>query len=169
VTADRPLHRLAALLAAQADAAIIRAIAGRPVAVGWATVELDRAAVELGTELGIGVERFIDAHATVALGARCRVARGCLPDGCSLVLLEPSTEGRLAASLARSGEGPVAVWLAVADLASAVAALRPAGIETTAERAGPLGAERLVLDGPIQGRINGPYRLLVEPAGTIGP
>ena len=159
----RPLDRISALLAAQADTADVRATAGRVIAVGWATVELDRAAIELGTELGIPADRFLDAPGTATLGARCRMARGVLPDGTSLVLLEPATEGRLAGSLARSDEGPVAVWLVVADLDSALAALRVAGIETSVEHHGPFGAERLVLDRPI----HGPYRLLVELAGTI--
>jgi hypothetical protein len=160
-----PIDRLSALLAAQADSAVVRTTAGQLIAVGWATVELDRAAVELGTELGIPADRFLDAAETATLGARCRMARRVLPDGMSLVLLEPATEGRLAGSLARSGEGPVSVWLAVADLDSALAALRETGIGTSAERVGPLGAERLALDGSI----HGPYRLLVELAGTIRP
>jgi hypothetical protein len=165
MSANPPLDRLSPLVAAQADTAVVRTTAGRPIAVGWATVELDRAAIELGTELGIPAERFLDAPETATLGARCRMAHGALPDGTSLVLLEPATEGRLAHRLARSGEGPAAVWLAVADLNSAVAALRRAGIETSVERVGPFGAERLALDGPI----HGPYRLLVELAGTIRP
>ena len=160
MTAIGPLDRLRALMAAAADAEPGRPIAGRAIALGWATVELERAAVELGAELGIPAERFVGAAETSALGARCRVAREVLPDGMSLVLLEPATEGRLAATLARFGEGPAAVWLAVADLPVAVAAAR---VEMSVERAGPFGAERLILGGPI----HGPHRLLVELAGTI--
>lgn len=163
MTAIGPLDRLSALFAAQADTQTVRLIAGRLIALGWATVELERAAMEVGAELRIPAERFVGAAATPALGARCRVARGVLPGGASLVLLEPATEGRLAATLARSGEGPAAVWLAVVDLPSAIAALRVAGVETSVERAGPFGAERLVLDRPI----HGPHRLLVELARTI--
>ncbi|MDO8483713.1 MAG: hypothetical protein Q7S35_02070 [Candidatus Limnocylindrales bacterium] len=163
MTAIGPLHRLRALLAAVAEVQPRRAIAGRPIALGWATVELERAAAELGAELGIPADRFLDAAQTFALGARCRVVRGVLPDAMSLVLLEPATEGRLAATLARFGEGPAAVWLAVADLPGAAASARVAGIEISVERAGPFGAERLVLDGPI----HGPHRLLIELAGTI--
>ena len=54
----------------------------------------------------------------VHLGARCRVGRlADRPrDGATLVvLLEPSTEGRLAATLARHGEGWCATWLDVPD------------------------------------------------------
>ena len=163
MTANGTLDRVGALLAAVAGAETVRAIAGRPIALGWATVELDRAAVELGAALGIPAERFLGAAESAALGARCRVARGVLPEGHSLVLLEPATEGLLAATLARSDEGPAAVWLAVTDLASAIATLRVAGVDTSAEGAGPFGPERLVLDGPTRG----PHRLAVELAGTI--
>lgn len=164
MTVSGPLDRLWALLAAETDASPLRAIAGRPIALGWATVELERATVEFAAELGIPAGRFVGAAETFTLGARCRVAREALAVGLSLVLLEPATEGRLAATLARLGEGPAVVWLAVADLAAATAGLRVAGIATSVERAGPFGAERLLLDGPI----HGPHRLLVERAGTIG-
>ncbi len=77
--------------------------------------------------------------------------------------LEPNTEGRLAASLARHGEGPAAVWLAVGDLPAAVAGLRSTGVATSVEQPGPLGAERLLLDRSIHGL----HRLVVERPGTI--
>lgn len=163
MTTIGPLDRLRELLAFDPDGAAERAIGGRPVALGWATVELDRAAAELGGALGIPVAQFVGAAQTIALGARCRVARDVLPDGISLVLLEPATEGRLAATLARLGEGPAAIWLAVAGSPGALGEPRTPGLETSAERPGPLGAERLVLGGPIRG----PHRLLLERAGTI--
>ena len=98
------------------------------------------------------------------LGCVCRVAAGILPAGGSLVLLEPDTEGRLAASLARLGEGPSVTWLRAGDPPAAVEALRTAGFAVSAERDGPLGPERLIVDGPV----HGPHRLLVGPsAGTI--
>lgn len=161
--ANRPLDQLAALVMGQTDAQTVRVIGGRPIAVGWATVELDRAAIELGQELAVAPDRFSGVAESTALGARCRVVEGVLPGGLALVLLEPATEGRLAASLARSGEGPAAIWLEVADLPLAIAALRVAGVEAAVGRGGPFGAERLVLDGPI----HGPHRLLVDRAGTI--
>jgi hypothetical protein len=99
------------------------------------------------------VDRFLEAADSTVLGARCRIGHGVLEGGLSLVLLEPATEGPLAASLARSDEGPVVAWLTAAD----------PGVSVSAIRDGPLGPERLLLDGPI----HGPYRLLVEPAGTI--
>ncbi len=158
-----PLHRLQALLKAEADSLAIRETAGRPIALGWATVELDRAASELGAALGIPAECFLGTAESLALGARCRVAHHALPGGVSLVLLEPATEGRLAAALARVGEGPAAIWLAVPDLPAAIDALRLARVDTAAGRAGPFGVERLVLDGPV----HGPHRLLVQLTGTI--
>ena len=127
------------------------------LALGWATVELDRAAVELAAHLVPG-ERFRDAPSSVALGARARLGRMRLPDDREiwLVLLEPDTEGRLAATLARAGEGWAATWTIAG----------PEGEPSTrpVARQGPLGTERLVQGGPAAG----PHRLLVE-AATIAP
>jgi hypothetical protein len=104
------------------------------IAVGWTTVELDRAA----TELGLTVTA---AAGDAALGASCRSTDG--PDGVTVVLLEPATEGRLAWSLARLGEGPyVTRWTA-------------AGIDrlpVLGTSSGPLGRVRLLRDRPPDGR-----------------
>jgi ribosomal protein S18 acetylase RimI-like enzyme len=79
--------------------------AGVPiVAVGWATVDRERAALEW---LSLP---FVPAPDEEVLGAFAWSA--ALDDGTALLLLEPSTEGRLAAALARRGEGPVAIWVA---------------------------------------------------------
>ena len=43
------------------------------------------------------------------------MAYGVLPDGQPLAILEPLTEGRLAGSLARRGEGPAATWTRAAE------------------------------------------------------
>ncbi|HXI46039.1 MAG TPA: hypothetical protein VNH13_07035 [Candidatus Acidoferrales bacterium] len=118
---------------------------------GWATVELKRAERELsagGTSVGTAVE----APASELLGARCR--RVGLADGAELVLLEPSTEGRLAAALARHDEGWLVTWLVAEE--AAVARAVEAGFRLSPERPGPLGPERLVLDGPR----DGPFLLL---------
>jgi len=66
-----------------------------------------------------------------------------------IVLLEPDTEGRLAAFLARSGEGWAATW---SD--------QPPGGANRHGTPGPLGEERL------SGRIGvaGPFPLLLKPA-----
>lgn len=74
----------------------------RLAALGWATVDAQRLAAALGKTLSD------EAHEDPALGATgYRVASASLP----LVLLEPASEGRIAAALARLGEGPVALYL----------------------------------------------------------
>lgn len=124
------------------------------LAVGWATVELDRAAAELADRLPPGAA-FVDATPSEHLGAFCRIARGA-PGEPAVVLMEPSTEGRLAATLARHGEGWWVTWAAEADA--------PADADLSAERPGPLGPERLVLGGPA----SGPHVLVIGTA-TIDP
>ena len=118
------------------------------VAVGWATVELDRAARELAHLLAPGTE-FSTAASSVILGARCRSGAAAAVPGLWIALLEPETEGPLAGTLARFGEGWAATWIVAG--ASAPPA-RPAA------RPGPFGAERL-LSGDT---LNAPYRLGVE-------
>jgi hypothetical protein len=169
VTAPGPLARLEALLMRNATGiATSTQDSARPVAVGWATVELERATAELAQALGIAPGRFEPAPASSVLGARCLVATDALAGGLSLALMEPATEGRLAASLARFGEGPAAIWLAPpasgpsVGTAGAVAHDRAApGFSVAGD--GPFGPERLVPGGPT----HGPYRLGIEPAGTI--
>jgi hypothetical protein len=89
------------------------------------------------------------------LGARCRILD--LEGGGTIVLLEPATEGLLAAALARHGEGPLAEYL-VAD-PGAADRLRRAGYALTRPAAGPLGGQRRVR----LGRRDGPFILLVAP------
>ncbi len=128
---------------------------GRPNALGWATVELDRAAEELADALGLAPDAFAPAAGSTVLGARCRVVQDGIDVGLALAILEPSTEGRLAASLARHGEGPAAVWFHPDE---------DTAMDATAASAGPFGAERLVRPDPA-----GPSRrfLLVAGPGTI--
>lgn len=133
-----------------------------PLAIGWATVDLDRAARELASRLAPGAT-FEPAPPSEHLGARCRVGRAADAAGGPpiLVLLEPSTEGRLAATLARHGEGWCASWTHEPPLTAGTEA---GGDRHSVLRDGPLGPERLVLGGPV----DGPHRLLVAPA-TIAP
>lgn len=70
-----------------------------------ATVDADRAARELGELLGLHWETETE---DAILDARCRRAQ---LGRAYLVVAEPIGEGSLAASLARFGEGPVAVAL----------------------------------------------------------
>lgn len=91
------------------DAVVRSAVARAPVgtalvAIGWSSVESARSERTFGG-------RFDDAADDVYLGARCRIGRDLLR--VPLLILEPSTEGRLAESLARRGEGPAVVWYAV--------------------------------------------------------
>jgi hypothetical protein len=145
-----------------------RLVAPLPVAVdlaecvtGWATVELDRAEAELAAAAS-RTSRDASAAAPddVILGARCRVIRR--RDAAALVLLEPSTEGRLAAALARFGEGPVALYVPIA--AGALGELAAAGVTSSRDADGPFGPERLVLGGPHFG----PYVIAVERSADRG-
>lgn len=125
------------------------------IAIGWATVELDRAAGELAGLLEPGAA-FVPAPGSSVLGTHARVARAVI-DGAGrwLILLEPATEGRLAAFLARHGEGWAATW--TRDEAGTTD-------PGAAWRDGPLGPERLAAAPPT----GAPFRLVV-PAATIDP
>ena len=146
----------------------------RLVGLGWATVELDRAAEELGMWLGDRPERSDGTDPL--LGAYARVfAAGGLP-GDAVVLLEPSTEGRVSASLARDAEGPTALYLRpAAGLGPWLRAARTRGVRVGPRRLGPLGSSVIVADGPISGPhlvivdAPGPRRSGRAGAGTIGP
>jgi hypothetical protein len=129
---------------------------------GWATVELDRADREV--ILARGWRPAVPAAADIALGARTRV--GSSPDSSdAIVLLEPFTEGRLAASLARFGEGFVAEYLLVGGtLDVAARAAREAGFTLSTVSTGPFGPERLVAGTPPWG----PHRILAEDQAEPG-
>ena len=121
------------------------------LAIGWATVELDRAASDFGGG-------FADAPQDELLGAFVRM-RG------PLLLLEPSTEGRLAATLARHGEGPAALYVRApgGDLGAGVARATERGARFSLRATGPLGPSVLLLGGSAWG----PHAILVGSA-TIG-
>jgi hypothetical protein len=160
---------LAGRLRAWLDAAVAdpaaRGVDGTAIAIGWATVDLERAVVDIGEALALPPGAFETAPSTRSLGARCRVRLDALGTGLALVLMEPETEGRLAATLARHDEGPAAVWLAVTDPAIATASLIGEGIPVVEEQPGPFGPERLVGGG----LTTIPHRLIVRSAGTIRP
>jgi hypothetical protein len=146
------------------EAAAIRTPALRGAtleAIGWATVELERAGIELSEALPAGAE-WRPGPRDEHLGARTWVgASVALPAGAgselsaasgaaavpTVVLLEPDTEGRLAAFLARHGEGVAAVYIAP-------------GPDVHSSGPGPRSAA--LADGPF-----GPARLL--PATDRGP
>jgi hypothetical protein len=112
------------------------------VALGWATIDLDAVRARIESDAGFGA--FDPAPRDDHLGARAAVHRPGGDSGEPIeILLEPDTEGRLAASLARHGEGFAAIWFGQ----PAGAALDPpAGFGPLAD--GPLGPARLMLGGP---------------------
>src|SRR3954452_16934611 len=131
----------------------------RPVGRGWATVELDRAEEEVRKVLvaellfrDVAAAELLFRHTprSALLGARCRRAR--TPDGEWIVLLEPDTEGRLAAFLARHGEGWAATW----DTAGPP----PSRVGGRSGVRGPLGPELLAHGQPV----DGPFRLVLTTA-----
>ena len=90
----------------------------RLVAVGWATVDLERTLDDLGLEARPLVDEPL-------LGARaCRIDL----DGTAIVILEPTTEGRLAAALARRGEGICALYLSTGGSPGAAARITGLGV-----------------------------------------
>ena len=130
----------------------------RVVGTGIATVDLDQA--EERIRATIAYRSITDGPEDVLLGARCRIV--VVDEGPSLVLLEPNTEGRLAASLARYGQEPVVSYLTVHVANDDVVALAAAaGITLSKTAPGPLGTGRLVLGGPAWG----PHLILVNGGG----
>jgi hypothetical protein len=86
-------------------------------ALGWATVDAERAASEFGRPfLGEPLEDALLGARAQRLGAGGRL---------TLILLEPATEGPLAAALARNGEGPVCLYVASGTTAPAGVSLSP--------------------------------------------
>jgi hypothetical protein len=141
------------------------------VGVGWATVELDRAEAELAHWLAGEPPDPDDDLADPHLGARARVRDADGLPGGAIVLLEPTTEGRLAASLARDGEGPCALYLwPPGGLDGWVDRAGRRGVTVGVSADGPFGATVLV---PI-GDAAGPHLLVVGESsarapGTIAP
>jgi hypothetical protein len=149
----------------------------RLVAVGWATIDLDRAEDELDPWIGPALATGRGDGEDAGLGARVRLRQaGSLP-GDWLAFLEPSTEGRAAASLARDGEGPCALYLRPAgglDAWLADAAERGVTVRKGLVSPGPLGRQAVLASGPAAG----PHLVVVERgvpastgsgASTIGP
>ena len=131
-------------------------------AIVWATVDLGRAEAELDPWLLPANPASGDGVAPMdrLLGAVVRRRRTAALPGGLLLLAEPSTEGRLAASLARDGEGPCALLLAPsAGLRRWLANARARGVRVGPRRAGPLGHARL-LPGP---GVAGPHLIVVDP------
>jgi hypothetical protein len=127
---------------------------------GWATVELDRAEREV--VLAQGWRPGEPAADDLTVGASTRIAHSP-PGSEAIVLLEPSTEGLLAASLARHGEGFLVDYLLVASLDRAAETARRGGIALSPVSSGPFGRERLVTGGPRWG----PHLILAEHGSPV--
>lgn len=152
------------------------------VGLGWCTVELERSESELDPWLGPrpsgvppGVEVDADGLGTDEhLGARVRLREGDGLPGAWMVLLEPSTEGRTAASLARDGEGPCALYLRPAvGMEAWLDEARERGVTAGSHQDGPFGVQVLLAGSPA-----GPHVIVTEgrtpvsvaaEAGTIAP
>jgi hypothetical protein len=121
------------------------------LALGWATVDTERAASEFvsaldlpGTATSVDRDRLVGAYAHQLVDER-------FPGG-RLVILEPSTEGRLAATLARDGEGPAVLYLgAFGGLDAWIAQVRRLGVVVSRAEDGPLGRSVLILGGSPSG------------------
>ena len=116
------------------------------VGIGWATVDLERAAAGLASP-GVAFEPGADDD---LLAATALIARPVAEP--VVIVLEPMSEGRLAAGLARRDEGPLALYLAPVhgSLGSSLQRLAQAGIRTQRGR-GPFGDAALVLGRPAAG------------------
>jgi hypothetical protein len=125
----------------------------RLAGVGWATVELDRAARELAAVTAI--KTWIPTPRDELLGASARRSTPAAQDDPVVLLLEPDTEGPLAAALARFGEGVAAIYLGPVPTRPE----RPAATGVGQPASGPLGPARLLLGGPAWG----PHVILLEP------
>lgn len=121
-----------------------------------ATVELERALGELGVP---GPAR--PPVADPLIGAAVIVVETA--DGGLTAVAEPTTEGRLAAFLARHGEGEAGRYIrSPVPLSEARRRASEAGVALSRTADSPFGRAALVLVGPV----SGPHLILVEPAAV---
>jgi hypothetical protein len=136
-------------------------------AIGWATVDAERAAGQLRTVLALPMLEAVALPAEGVLGARCLRLQsddGDAGGGPAIVLLEPTREGRLAAALARRGEGVAVAWVAPGlDDTRLLARANLGGLVLSPVGRGPFGTERLVLGGPAWG----PHLVFTAPGATM--
>lgn len=108
-------------------------------AIGIASVDAERTTAELRRALELGPGAVANPVHDPRLGGRGALLAG--PEGVALVVLEPDTEGLLAAFLARRGEGPCAAWLTGigmdTDGSALMTALGPARVLYAGDRWGP--------------------------------
>jgi hypothetical protein len=152
VTAPSPeasLHGAAAIASALEAVDRIAGPDARRV-FGWATVDSDRVERSLVASFGrLSPTRSRDLADDTLLGARCRLLSSG-PAALEVLLLEPVTEGRIAASLARFDEGPVALYVLVPAerFREVLRDLQTGGLVLSGEGSGPFGPERLVAGSP---------------------
>jgi hypothetical protein len=131
------------------------------VGVGVATVDTERFAAQRGWRTaGLVPDRVLGASASVVVGGTAGDLR--------FVVLEPSTEGRVAASLARWGEVPVALYLrAAAGLEAARRRAVSSGLRVSSNAMGPFGRS-FAMSGDAAW---GPHVVIVESAvpALVGP
>lgn len=139
-------------------AAEVAGLGAVTLATIWATVDIERTLADRGVEASeLGNDPFLGARVVVPTGA---------DEDPPTAIAEPSTEGRLAATLARHGEGVVGRYVAVADgLDRAAARAGDRGVPVTRIEPGPFGRSMLVLLGPV----TGPHLILCEPAVPSTP
>ena len=115
----------------------------------WRTVDVERTVAQLGLE----AEPLVRDEVLGGQGVLVRP-----PDGLPTAILEPFTEGRLAASLAMNGEGFAGLYLAPPGGLDEV---RRIGESLGPEAPGPFG--RSALHGPRHLLDGGPLTVIVEP------
>ena len=125
------------------------------LAVIWATVDIERAMREVGDgDRAAGGAR--KATRDELLGALVVVVGR--PGADSVAFAEPDTEGRIAATLARHGEGPAGRYVSAPEGFAAVRRrASEAGVAISRPGQGPFGASILVL-----GPASGPHTLIVD-------
>ena len=134
------------------------------------TVDLDRALVAVGRRAG-GTATAPTTFDDDVIGARVVLVPGlqrrstATPDW--LAVAEPSREGRLAAWLARHGEG-LAGWYLAADLRTDVLARRAdaAGLAVIRSGAGPFGPGTLVVPARRRPLAADPFLIFVDDASV---
>jgi hypothetical protein len=122
----------------------------------WQTVDVERTVADLGLE----PEALDDDQVIGGQGVFVRPE-----DGVMVAILEPSTEGPLAESLARHGEGDAGAYVAPPG---GFAEARRAGLTLYRDAPGPFGRSALVRMHV--GPQTAPFTVIVEAAaGTIDP
>jgi hypothetical protein len=122
----------------------------------WQTVDVERTVAELGLE-----GEDLDEDQVIG-GQGVLVRPG---DDVPVAILEPSTEGPLAESLARHGEGDAGVYVAPRG---GIAEARAAGLTIHRQAQGPFGPSALVRMQV--GSQTAPFTVIVDsPAATIEP